>query len=105
MSTLKLTEKQEKFCRELVKTGNKTKAYKAAYDTSNMLDKTINERASRLSKEYKISARLKQMREKIEEKAEITVGKVANNLYRIMEEDGRDRVPAADKADETPRGV
>ena len=64
----KLTPKQELFCQEYVRIGNKTEAYKIAYSTKNMKSKTINERATRLSNEYKISTRIDELKKALEEK-------------------------------------
>lgn len=59
----KLTFKQEKFCRNIVKGMNKSDAYRDAYDAEDMKDKTINENASRLSKDSKITARIEKLQE------------------------------------------
>ena len=75
-----LTPKQELFCQEYIRTGNKTEAYKIAYSTKNMKSKTINERATRLSNECKISARIDELRQALEEK----------KLYTLKESVKRD---------------
>lgn len=52
-----LTLKQERYVQELVKGKSQREAYKAAYDASRMLDKTIDNRAYVLFKKSEIRAR------------------------------------------------
>ena len=62
-----LTPKQELFVKNIVLEGmNYSDAYRSAYNTENMSDKTINERACRLKDEYKISTRIKELRAEID---------------------------------------
>ena len=56
------TDKKEKYSQLVVKLGNKSEALRQSYDCSNMLDKTINEKASKLSKEVKVSTRIEEIR-------------------------------------------
>lgn len=79
----KLTPKQELFCQEFVKTGNASEAYRVSYNASKMTSKTINEKSSRLLKEYKISTRVQELRAKLEAKHEITQDKVLQELGNI----------------------
>lgn len=58
-----LTAKEEKFCINVFSGMTLTDAYKDAYNTENMLDKTINEKASVLAKKDKIRARIQQLRD------------------------------------------
>lgn len=57
-----LTEMQEAFCHEYLKTRIASDAYRAVYSTENMSPKTVNEAASRLLSSSKISARLDALR-------------------------------------------
>ena len=57
-SSIKLTKKREIFCKEYVKLDDASAAYRIAYSTSKMKDKTVNEAASRLLKDSKVSARV-----------------------------------------------
>ena len=60
-----LTEKQEKFVQSIVLEGmNYSDAYRSAYNTDRMSDKTVNEKASLLAGEDKIRARMAELREK-----------------------------------------
>jgi hypothetical protein len=62
------TDKKEKYSQLVVKLGNKSEALRQSYDCSNMTDKTINEKASKLSKEVKVSTRIEEIR--LQEKQE-----------------------------------
>lgn len=68
-----LTPKQEKFCQDYVLTGNATQAYKLSYSASNMKPESINRAAKALIDNVNISARIKELREKIAEVAQITL--------------------------------
>lgn len=58
-----LTEKQEKFVQSVVLGEmNYSDAYRSAYDTSRMSDKTVNEKACLLAGQGKIKARILELR-------------------------------------------
>ena len=58
-----LTAKQEKFAQAIaLENMNKSDAYRSAYDTSKMSDKTINEKASILASQDKVTARISELR-------------------------------------------
>lgn len=65
-----LTNKQEIFCQEYVKCDNKSQAYRIAYETSGMTDKTINEASSKLSKDYNVATRISELKAIAKEVAE-----------------------------------
>jgi phage terminase small subunit len=56
-----LTKKQEIFCKEYVKSGNKTQAYRIAYNTSRMKDETVHNKAYALSEKGEVRARIKEL--------------------------------------------
>ena len=56
-----LTAKQESFVELLTQGTSQTSAYKGAYDTKNMSDKTVWEEASRLRRHPKVSTRILQL--------------------------------------------
>lgn len=59
-----LTEKQERFAQAVALEGmTYSDAYRSAYDTKRMSNKTINEKASVLASEDKITARITELRE------------------------------------------
>ena len=58
-----LTDKQEKFAQAVALEGmSLSDAYRSAYDTARMKDKTINEKASRLAADGNIGARIDELR-------------------------------------------
>ena len=59
-----LTPKQEKFAQSVaLENMNYSDAYRSAYNTERMTDKTVNEKASLLKDNDKIKARIKELRE------------------------------------------
>lgn len=59
-----LTAKQEKFAQAIaLEEMNQADAYRSAYDTSRMSDKTVHEKASILANNDKVRARIKELRE------------------------------------------
>ena len=61
----KLTSKSELFVQELIKGRSQREAYKTAYSTENMKDKTIDEEASRLFAEDKVRARYYELQDRL----------------------------------------
>lgn len=78
-----LTEKQDKFCREYVLCGNASEAYRRAYDAENMKSETIHNKASFYLKQGGIRARIKELKENIEELLGITKATEIKELIRI----------------------
>ena len=99
MAEQKLTIKQETFCYEYVKDGNATRAYRVAYNAENMLEATINTRACKLVKEYKISTRLDGLRKEIQSNAIADIQEIKEfftETLRSVSEDVKDRTKAAE---------
>ena len=67
-----LTAKEEKFSVDVFSGMTLTDAYKDAYNTSNMTDKTANEKASLLAKKDKIRARIEELRKEANSKVILT---------------------------------
>ena len=61
-----LTAKQENFVELLTQGTSQTSAYRGAYDTQNMSDKTVWEEASRLRRHPKVSTRILELEEEKE---------------------------------------
>jgi len=76
----KLTPKQESFAKLYMLYSNASEAYRQAYNAENMKSKTINEKASRLLKEGKVRARIKELQERAMEKHDISVDSLTNEL-------------------------
>lgn len=83
-----LTPKQELFVKNIVlEDMNYSDAYRSAYNTENMSDKTINERACRLKDEYKISTRIKELRAEIDSPKIMSATRRKEKLSEFAESD------------------
>ena len=87
-----LTAKQENFVELLSQGASQTSAYKGAYDTQNMSDKTVWEEASRLRRHPKVSTRILELEEEKEARRGLQAvsreERVLNELERIAFGDG-----------------
>lgn len=83
----KLTIKQEKFAQGLFAGLSQREAYKQAFDTKNMTDKTIDEAACKLANNYKIATRLTELTGELKERNMVTVEKVLEELSHIAFDD------------------
>lgn len=79
-----LTDKQEKFAQNLVQGMSQADAYRSAYNTKNMSDKTIHEAASRLVADSKVSARLFELRNAIAQRAIMSAQKRLEWLTEVV---------------------
>lgn len=59
-----LTEKQEKFCRAYIETGNASEAYRQAYNAEKMKPETVTIKASELLKNGKVTVRLEELKKR-----------------------------------------
>ena len=92
---MKLTTKQEKFAQEWYATGNKTEAYRTAYDAENMSDAVINVKASELSRNGKIAVRYKELSGEGQKRLETTVDTVDamyKSAWKLAKDNG---IPSA----------
>lgn len=80
-----LTKKQEIFCIEVLKQDTLSDAYRIAYSTKRMSDKQINEEASILHKNPKITQRLKELKQKVEDKELYTLKQSIQRDLRLIE--------------------
>jgi phage terminase small subunit len=81
----KLTIKQENFCLEYVKCGNASEAYKKAYSAKKMKPSSVNRLAKQLIDNIKITSRIKELREPVIEKAQITLEGHLADLLTLRE--------------------
>lgn len=65
---MSLTPKQEAFAQHYVKHGNKSDAYRHAYNAENMPDESIWVKANEVSNHVKVSLRIQELRDEIKEK-------------------------------------
>ena len=86
MSDRQLTAKQEKFVLAVVEGMTQADAYRHAYNASNMTDKTIIEKASKLMAQDNIRARYNELTDKIKTRLEedciVTVEEVVKELKK-----------------------
>lgn len=69
----RFTDKMELFCLAYVETGNASEAYRRAYNTANMADKTAQREGYNLLQNPLVQARIEELRIKVMERHEITV--------------------------------
>ena len=77
---MKLTAKQEAFCLAYIETNNASEAYRRVYDSNKMKPESVNESASRLLADVKITARLAELREPIMQRHNVTVDSLVLEL-------------------------
>jgi phage terminase small subunit len=70
-----LTPKQEQFAQSIVAGMSQADAYRSAYSTKRMADKTIWENASRLMADSKVKARVQELRDRISTESIMTAQK------------------------------
>ena len=80
-----LTMKQERFARECVIQTNATDAYKIAYDSENMLDKTICVEASRLLNNPNVTTLINDLKAELREKNAVSVETITQELEKARE--------------------
>ena len=79
-----LTPKQEQFVKNIVLEGmNYSDAYRSAYNTKTMSDKTITEKASRLKDQDNIRARIEELRAEIDSPKIMSAQKRAEKLTEL----------------------
>ena len=81
----KLTPKQEKFCNLYIETGNASEAYRGSYNVlETTKDKSVWEEASRLLADVKVSSRVAELKEEVQEKHAITREDIINMYLEIV---------------------
>ncbi|WP_321823580.1 terminase small subunit [Pyramidobacter piscolens] len=99
-----LTEKQEIFCRELIKGATKADAYRAAYDCRRMKAATVRQRAKELADKPAVAARLEELRAPAVAEAQVTLTGHLNDLKDLRDEARRKGKYAAAVQAEIARG-
>lgn len=79
-----LTAKQEKFVQCIIEGMSQADAYRAAYDSKNMADKTVWEKASALMKNGKVAARLQEIRGQMMKPTIMTAQERLEYLTRVI---------------------
>ena len=94
-----LTPKQEVFARKIVEGMTQADAYRSAFSCNKMTDKTVWEKASRLMADGKVQARVKELRDKINDEAIMSAQKRLEWLTKVIQDDGEstgDKLKAID---------
>ena len=78
----KLTDKQEKYCQYRMQGLSQRQAYRKAFPNNRQADEVVDSQASRLEKNVKVSARLKELREKVQKKGILTVQQILELLTK-----------------------
>ena len=78
-----LSNKQELFCIEYLKTKNATDAYRKTHETAKLLTKSVNQSASRLLKKVNIQSRILELTSKLTGSSVLTIEKHLENLKEI----------------------
>lgn len=89
MSRKALTLKQERFVMAWHETGNKSEAYRQAYDCESMSEATINNKAYELSLNGDIRARLEALQQEGAERHQVTIAEVTKmhrDAYQVAKE-------------------
>ena len=95
-----LTAKQEKFVQNIIQGMNQADAYRSAYNTTRMTDKTVHEKASRLMSDDKVRARVNELRDKLAAESIMTAQARLKWLTRIIkseDETTADKLKASDQ--------
>ena len=79
-----LTEKQEAFAQNIIMGMSQADAYRNAYNTKKMSDKTVWENASRLMNNSKVKARVNELRAQVANKAILTAEERLKFLSKVI---------------------
>ena len=85
-----LTAKQELFVNKIIEGMSQADAYRAAYSTKNMNDKTIHEAASRLASDSKVAARIAELRGQLTKATIMTAQQRLEWLTRLIDSEDED---------------
>ena len=73
---MSLTKKQEAFAQAILTEGSKSDAYRKAFDSKGMSDKSIHENASKLANHTKVAPRILELQRRAQERNDITADRV-----------------------------
>ena len=94
-----LTAKQEAFVQKIIEGYSQADAYRSAYNTKRMSDKTVWENASRLMADSKVTARVMELRNELAKPSIMTAQQRLEWLTQLIqseEETTSDKLRAAD---------
>ena len=81
-----LTAKQEAFVQNIIQGMSQADAYRSAYDTKRMTEKTVWESASKLMANPKVTARLSELRDKLANESIMTAQKRMEWLTSVIKD-------------------
>lgn len=81
---MKLTPKQENFCKAYIETGNASEAYRRSYSYKNQKPETINRNAFALLENTKIATRVDKLRSALNKRHEVTVDSLTIELDKLL---------------------
>lgn len=84
MKTNNLTIKQEKFCQAYIRLGDKSAAYREAYNASNMKPESVNNKAYVLFDKVYIRSRIDELRAAVAERNKITLDELISTLAGMV---------------------
>lgn len=87
MSQTKLTEKQEMFCQLIIQGKTQSDAYRGAFSTKRMSDKTLHSKASALANRDKVRARLDRLKEERSKRLNYDADQVLKTLSDMLNAD------------------
>ena len=90
-----LSQMRENFCLEFVKSGNASEAYRKSYSCENQKEATINNNAYKLMQHNEIITRIKELRDKAESIAIMTIEQRKEMLSRFAWEEESDKAMKA----------
>lgn len=100
-----LTSKQEAFAQAVVSGKSQSDAYRAAFKVGAKTQaKTVNECASRLMADRKVSARIAELREPVVKKAQITLESHLDDLMKLRNMAAKEKQYSAAITAEVARG-
>lgn len=111
--TGKLTPGQERFAQEVAKGKSQSAAYRSAYPRSRKWkDKSVWERSSALAAKVKVASRIKELKERVADKALVSVEQTLREIARLaffdirklVQDDGAP-VPLQDLDDDTAAAI
>ena len=85
-----LTAKQEKFVQNIIAGMSQADAYREAYDTKRMSDKSVWENASRLMNNVKVTARITELREQLAKHTIMSAQSRLEWLTKLIENEEED---------------
>ena len=85
-----LTAKQEAFCQNIIQGMSQADAYRSAYDTKRMTDKSVWEKASELASNVKVAERLKELRGQLANEKIMSAQKRLEWLTRLIDSEDED---------------